>query len=161
MVSCTLSILLLAAKLCASVVGWILLALSVALINASSGLTALWVLLTGVGFVLFMCMPVRWAYRWLARKSGSLEAGSPSAMMMTVTILMVLVSGFFTDIIGIHAIFVGRIHCAGIRIVLMLILGRLLGGVGHPTRKRLCYRARGEVRGSRRHTAAAHSEYLS
>ncbi|OJT07104.1 K(+)/H(+) antiporter 1 [Trametes pubescens] len=103
----TVGVVVLSAGVGNDVVGWILLALSVALINASSGLTALWVLLTGVGFVLFMCMPVRWAYRWLARKSGSLEAGSPSAMMMTVTILMVLVSGFFTDIIGIHAIFGG------------------------------------------------------
>ena len=87
------------------VVGWILLALTVALVNASSGLTALWVLLTGFGFVLFMLFPVKWAFRWLARRTGSLEGGQPSTFMMTITLLMVLVSAFFTDIIGIHAIF--------------------------------------------------------
>ena len=87
-------------------VGWILLALTVALINASSGLTALWVLLAGVAYVLFICFPMRWAYRWLAKKTGSLDAGMPSTMMMTITIVLVLISGFYTDIIGIHAIFV-------------------------------------------------------
>ena len=87
-------------------VGWILLALTVALINASSGLTALWVLLAGVAYVLFICFPMRLAYRWLAKKTGSLDAGMPSTMMMTITIVLVLISGFYTDIIGIHAIFV-------------------------------------------------------
>lgn len=89
-----------------SVVGWVLLALTVALINASSGLTALWVLLAGAGFVIFICFPLRWAYRWIAKKSGSLDAGSPSAMMMTITVLLVFISAFYTDIIGIHPIFV-------------------------------------------------------
>lgn len=87
------------------VVGWILLALAVALVNASSGLDALWVLMAGVGWVLFMLIPVKWAFYWLARKTGSLEGSHPSMLMMTVTFLMVLISAFFTDIIGIHAIF--------------------------------------------------------
>lgn len=87
-----------------------MLALSVALINASSGLTALWVLLAGIAYVLFICFPIKWAYRWLAKKSGSLDAGVPSAMMMTVTIVLVLISGFYTDIIGIHAIFVRYLY---------------------------------------------------
>ncbi|KAI0355306.1 hypothetical protein OH77DRAFT_316224 [Trametes cingulata] len=103
----TVGVVVLSAGVGNDVVGWVLLALAVALINASSGLTALWVLLTGIGFVLFMCLPVRWAYRWLAKKSGALETGNPSAMMMTLTIVLVLISGFFTDIIGIHAIFGG------------------------------------------------------
>ncbi|KAH9858397.1 Sodium/hydrogen exchanger family-domain-containing protein [Lenzites betulinus] len=103
----TVGVVVLSAGVGNDVVGWVLLALSVALINASSGLTALWVLLTGVGFVLFMCFPIRWGYCWLARKTGSLESGSPSAMMMSVTLLLVFVSAFFTDIIGIHAIFGG------------------------------------------------------
>ncbi|KAI0774763.1 Sodium/hydrogen exchanger family-domain-containing protein [Trametes elegans] len=103
----TVGVVVLSAGVGNDVVGWVLLALAVALINASSGLTALWVLLAGLAYVLFMCFPARWAYRWLAKKSGSLEAGSPSAMMMTVTILMVFISGFYTDIIGIHAIFGG------------------------------------------------------
>ncbi|KAG8902780.1 K(+)/H(+) antiporter [Tulasnella sp. 403] len=89
------------------VVGWILLALVVALVNASTGLTALWVLLTCVGFVIFLMLPVRWAFRWLARWDGSLDSGTPSTLMMTVTLLLVFISAFFTDVIGVHAIFGG------------------------------------------------------
>ncbi|KAJ3517595.1 hypothetical protein NLJ89_g410 [Agrocybe chaxingu] len=63
------------------VIGWVLLALTVALVNASSGLTAL--------------------------RTGSLEQGFPTPFLMTVTILVVLASAFFTDIIGVHAIFGG------------------------------------------------------
>ncbi|KAI0740763.1 hypothetical protein C8Q76DRAFT_791166 [Earliella scabrosa] len=81
------------------VVGWVLLALTVALINASDGLTALWVLLAGVAYILFALFPLRWAYRWLAKKSGSLDGSTPSAMMMTVTIL---VGGFVTGLIIPH-----------------------------------------------------------
>ena len=75
--------------------------------NATSGLTALWVLLTGVGYVIFLLFPVKWGFRWLARRTGSLENGTPTAFMMTVTLVLVLFSAFFTDIIGIHAIFGG------------------------------------------------------
>ena len=87
------------------VIGWVLLALTVALVNASSGLTALWVLLAGTGYTLFLLFPVRWAYRWAAKRTGSLELGTPSSLMMTITLLIVLVSAFYTDIIGIHPIF--------------------------------------------------------
>jgi Kef-type K+ transport system membrane component KefB len=89
------------------VVGWILLALAVALTNASSGLTALYVLLTAVGYVLFLFFVVKRAYKWLAVKTGSLEQGTPSTLMMTATLLLVFVSALFTDIIGIHPIFGG------------------------------------------------------
>ncbi|EUC66451.1 potassium:hydrogen antiporter [Rhizoctonia solani AG-3 Rhs1AP] len=87
------------------VVGWILLALTVALVNAGKGLTALWILLTCVAWVLFVIFPVKWGYRWLARHSGSLESGTPTPFMMTVTMLLVFASAFFTDVIGVHFIF--------------------------------------------------------
>ena len=87
------------------VIGWVLLALTVALVNASGGLTALWVLLASAGYTVFLLYPGRWAFRWLAKRTGSLEQGSPTPFMMTVTLLVVLVSAFFTDIIGVHAIF--------------------------------------------------------
>ncbi|CUA69152.1 K(+)/H(+) antiporter 1 [Saccharomyces cerevisiae S288c] [Rhizoctonia solani] len=87
------------------VVGWILLALTVALVNAGKGLTALWILLTCVAWILFVMFPVKWGYRWLARHSGSLESGTPTPFMMTVTMLLVFVSAFFTDVIGVHFIF--------------------------------------------------------
>ncbi|KAJ3798958.1 Sodium/hydrogen exchanger family-domain-containing protein [Lentinula aff. detonsa] len=103
----TVGVVTLAAGVGNDVVGWILLALTVALVNASSGLVALWVLLTAVGYVIFLMFPVKWGYRWLARKTGSLETGTPSTVMMTFTILLVFISAFFTDIIGIHPIFGG------------------------------------------------------
>ncbi|KAI9885028.1 MAG: hypothetical protein M1823_003196 [Watsoniomyces obsoletus] len=88
------------------VVGWILLALCVALVNTGSGLTALWVLLTCVGFVLFVVFAVRPAFVWLLRRNGSIQNG-PSQGMMTLTLLMVLTSAWFTGVIGVHAIFGG------------------------------------------------------
>ncbi|QRW20976.1 Sodium/hydrogen exchanger family [Rhizoctonia solani] len=76
----TVGIVVLSAGVGNDVVGWTLLALTVALVNASTGLTALYVLLV--------------------------ESG-PSPLFMTVTILLVFGSAFFTDIIGVHAIFGG------------------------------------------------------
>jgi Kef-type K+ transport system membrane component KefB len=96
-------VVVLAAGVGNDVVGWVLLALTVTLVNASSGLTALWVLLSCVGFVIFLFYPVKWGFTWLARKTGSLDQGSPTAFMMTVTLLLVLASAFFTDIIGVCA----------------------------------------------------------
>jgi hypothetical protein len=52
-------------------VGWVLLALSVALVNAGSGLTALYILLVCVAWTLFLLFPVKIALRWLARQTGS------------------------------------------------------------------------------------------
>ncbi|KAL0950061.1 hypothetical protein HGRIS_010067 [Hohenbuehelia grisea] len=103
----TVGVVVLSAGVGNDVVGWILLALTVALVNASTGLTALWVLLVCVGFVLFLLYPVRWGFLWLARHTGSLEQGSPTPFMMTVTLLIVFISAFFTDVIGVHAIFGG------------------------------------------------------
>ncbi|KAH9077083.1 cation/H+ exchanger [Lactarius deliciosus] len=105
----TVGVLALSAGIGNDVTGWVLLALTVALVNASTGLVALYVLLTGVGFTIFLLLPGKWAFRWLARRTGSLEKGEPTAFMMTVTLILVLMSAFFTDIIGIHAIFGGFI----------------------------------------------------
>ncbi|RPB15272.1 hypothetical protein P167DRAFT_483200 [Morchella conica CCBAS932] len=88
------------------VVGWILLALTVALVNAGTGLTALYVLLISVAWVLFLVYAVRPAFLWVLRRDGSIENG-PSQSMVALTLLMVLASAFFTDIIGVHAIFGG------------------------------------------------------
>lgn len=88
------------------VVGWILLALCVALVNNGSGLTALWVLLCCVGYILFLVYAVKPAFHWLLRRNGSIQNG-PSQGMVCVTLLLVLVSSWFTGIIGVHAIFGG------------------------------------------------------
>lgn len=85
-------------------VGWTLLALCVALVNAGSGVTAVYILLCCVGWTLMLLFPVKMALRWLAVKTGSIENG-PTMFFMTVTILCVFASAFFTDVIGVHAIF--------------------------------------------------------
>lgn len=86
------------------VVGWILLALCVALVNSGAGLTALWILLVAVGYSLLVAYPIRWALLYLLRRTGSLANG-PTQTVVAITVMLVLASAFFTQIIGIHAIF--------------------------------------------------------
>ncbi len=88
------------------VVGWILLALCVALVNAGSGISALYVLLTCVAFILFLVFAVRPVFLWILKRSGSIQDG-PSQTIVGLTILMTLASAFFTGIIGVHPIFGG------------------------------------------------------
>lgn len=99
-------VIVLAAGVGNDVVGWILLALTIALVNASTGLTALYVLLCAVGWTLALFFLIKPVFLYLCRRTGSLENG-PSQLMMTITILLVLVSAWMTDIIGVHAIFGG------------------------------------------------------
>lgn len=80
---------------------------SVSLVNASTGLTALWVLLATTGFTIFILFPVKWGFVWIAKRNGTLEGGEPSTFMMTLTILLVFASAFMTDILGVHPIFGG------------------------------------------------------
>ena len=100
----TVGIVVLSAGVGNDIVGWTLLALSVALVNAGSGLEALWILLTCVGWTLLLLFPVRFGLRWLARRTGSIANG-PTMFFMTVIILILFGSAFMTDVIGVHAIF--------------------------------------------------------
>ncbi|KDQ15147.1 hypothetical protein BOTBODRAFT_65764 [Botryobasidium botryosum FD-172 SS1] len=102
----TVGVVALSAGVLNDIVGWTLLALTVALVNASSGLTALWVLLCSIAWTIFLLVLVKRAFLWLARKTGSIENG-PTPIFMTCTILLVFASAFFTDIIGVNAIFGG------------------------------------------------------
>ena len=86
------------------IVGWILLALCVALVNAGSGITALYVLLVAVGYILFLVFAVRPSFIWLLKRTGSFQNG-PSQSIVALTVLMVFTSAFFTSIIGVHPIF--------------------------------------------------------
>ncbi|KAM5539392.1 hypothetical protein V8D89_006844 [Ganoderma adspersum] len=100
----TVGIVVLSAGVGNDIVGWTLLALSVALVNAGSGLMALWILLVCVGWTLFMLFFMKRILYWLARRTGSTRDG-PTMFFMTVTMLLVFGSALFTDIIGVHAIF--------------------------------------------------------
>lgn len=85
----------LAAGIGNDVTGWVLLALCVALVNNSSGLAALWALLCGVGWTLFLVFAVRPAFLWLLRRNGCLHKG-PTQSMVALTLLMTLISAWFT-----------------------------------------------------------------
>jgi Kef-type K+ transport system membrane component KefB len=100
----TVGIVVLSAGVGNDIVGWTLLALSVALVNAGSGLTALWILMICVAWAVFLIILGKRALAWLARHTGSTQNG-PTMFFMTITILCVFASAFFTDVIGVHAIF--------------------------------------------------------
>jgi Kef-type K+ transport system membrane component KefB len=86
--------------------GWILLALCVTLVNAGSGLTAVWILLASVGYILLLIYAVKPALNLLLRRAGSIENG-PSQSIIALILIIALASAFFTGIIGIHPIFGG------------------------------------------------------
>ncbi|KAH7128477.1 potassium:hydrogen antiporter [Dendryphion nanum] len=86
------------------VVGWVLLALCVTLVNAGNGITALYVLLVSAGYALFLAFVVRPAFMWVLRKTHSLENG-PTQGVVALTVFMVLISAWFTSIIGAHSVF--------------------------------------------------------
>ncbi|KAJ5640920.1 hypothetical protein N7528_000545 [Penicillium herquei] len=88
------------------VVGWILLALCVALVNADSGITALYVLLVAAGYVLFLTFVFRPLFIRFLKYTGALQKG-PSQAVVMITLVCALASAFFTQVIGIHAIFGG------------------------------------------------------
>lgn len=86
------------------VTAWILLALCVTLVNADSGLTALWILLVATGYVLLLTLAVRPALIWLFYHTRSIQNG-PSQSIVALNLLLVMASSYFTSIIGIHPIF--------------------------------------------------------
>ncbi|OQV08966.1 hypothetical protein CLAIMM_13161 [Cladophialophora immunda] len=104
LLSTPVGIITLAAGVGNDVVGWVLLALCVALVNSGSGITALYVILTVVAFCLFLTFAVRPGFMWVLRRTHSLQDG-PTQGVMVLTVLMCLGSAFFTGAIGIHPIF--------------------------------------------------------
>ncbi|KAM1748758.1 hypothetical protein ACFX12_009708 [Malus domestica] len=92
------------------VAAWILLALAVAFAGDGVGghkkspLVSVWVLLSGVAFVAFMMVVIRPAMNWVARRSSP-EQDAVDEAYICLTLAGVMVSGFITDLIGIHSIF--------------------------------------------------------
>uniref|UniRef100_A0A0D3DSU8 Uncharacterized protein n=1 Tax=Brassica oleracea var. oleracea TaxID=109376 RepID=A0A0D3DSU8_BRAOL len=70
----------------------------------TSPLVSLWVLLSGVGFVVFMLVVIRHGMKWVAKR-GSPENDVVRESDVCLTLAGVMVSGFVTDLIGIHSIF--------------------------------------------------------
>ncbi|RSL80706.1 hypothetical protein CEP52_017336 [Fusarium oligoseptatum] len=86
------------------VIGWVLLALCVILVNSGAGAIAVYILLVTIGYSLFLTYAVRPCFMWVLRKTHSLENG-PTETVVALTILMVFSSAFFTSVIGVHSIF--------------------------------------------------------
>lgn len=101
----TVGVVVLSAGVANDIIGWTLLALSVALVNAGSGLTALYILLVCVAWAIFLLIPGKRFLLWLGRKTGSTEGHGPTMFFMTITMLLLFGSAFFTDVIGVQAIF--------------------------------------------------------
>jgi Kef-type K+ transport system membrane component KefB len=107
LLSTPVGVTVLAAGVGNDITGWILLALCVALVNNGSGITALYVLLTCLGWALFLVFAIRPCFLWILRRNGSIQNG-PSQSMIALTLLLVLLSSWFTGIIGVHPIFGGE-----------------------------------------------------
>ncbi|KAJ1658044.1 K(+)/H(+) antiporter [Dispira simplex] len=88
------------------VTSWCLLALVVAILNAKSGIIVLWVLLCVAGFVVFLFLVGRPLLNKFFVYTNSFENG-PNQQVMVVIFVLVLASAWFTEIIGVHAIFGG------------------------------------------------------
>lgn len=92
------------------VVAWVLLALAVALAGDGDGgggkspIISIWVLLSGVAFVVFMMVAVRPVMAWVAKRCSP-DSETVDELYICLTLLGVMVSGFMTDFIGIHSIF--------------------------------------------------------
>lgn len=85
------------------VAAWILLALAIALSGSGSPIVSLWVLMTGVAFVVVAAFVLRPVLAWAARRS--LEGEPVKEVYVCATLTTVLAAGFVTDTIGIHALF--------------------------------------------------------
>lgn len=97
----------LAAGITNDLIGWILLALSVTLANATDPAVTGYIVLVAIGWALFICYPVRYALKWvLDKQMHDLDNPSgPSTLCMLIMIVLMFISAFFTDIIGVHPIF--------------------------------------------------------
>lgn len=79
------------------VVGWILLALTIALVNADSGVSAVYILLCAVGWAIVVLWPMRIGFRWLCNRTGSFEGEhGPTPFVMLVMLTLVFISAFMT-----------------------------------------------------------------
>ncbi|KAF2724460.1 K(+)/H(+) antiporter 1 [Polychaeton citri CBS 116435] len=104
LLSTPVGIITLASGVGDDVVGWVLLALCVALVNAGSGITALYIILCAIGWALFLVFAIRPCFVWVLRRTHSFQDG-PTQGVMVLTILLCLGSAFFTGAIGVHPIF--------------------------------------------------------
>ncbi|GAA6054173.1 hypothetical protein JCM3770_002816, partial [Rhodotorula araucariae] len=87
------------------VIGWILLALAIALVNSTTGIIVLYVILTSIGWTLVLWFLGRPLLKFVGRKTRSFGEHGPSQSMTAFVLFLVLASAWITDRIGVHAIF--------------------------------------------------------
>ncbi|RIB08426.1 Sodium/hydrogen exchanger family-domain-containing protein [Gigaspora rosea] len=87
------------------IAAWVLLALVVSIINATSSLSALYTFLLCAAWTLFVGFAIRPILAILILRTGSNDFGGPSVTMVAITLSLVLISAFVTNIIGVHYIF--------------------------------------------------------
>ncbi|BGP38234.1 K(+)/H(+) antiporter [Rhodotorula kratochvilovae] len=87
------------------VIGWILLALAIALVNSTTGIIVLYVILTSIGWTLVLWFVGRPLLKFVGRKTRSFGDHGPSQSMTAFVLFLVLTSAWITDRIGVHAIF--------------------------------------------------------
>lgn len=82
---------------------WCFLGLVISIINATNGINALYTFLIVVGYALILILGIRRGLLYMIRWSSSSE--SLSELMVFATFILVFVSSFITEVIGVHAIF--------------------------------------------------------
>ncbi|KAG0342983.1 K(+)/H(+) antiporter [Podila horticola] len=105
LMSTTVGFITVCAAAAGDIVAWILLALLVSLINATTPIMPLYVILMAIAWGLILLYAVRPLLMYLVRVTHSEE--EPSQKMIAATLVIVLTSAFVTNIIGIHSIFGG------------------------------------------------------
>ncbi|GAA5875255.1 hypothetical protein JCM1840_001912 [Sporobolomyces johnsonii] len=101
-------VVVLASGVANDVVGWMLLALSVALATAGQGVVVVYILLTTVAWILFLYFICRPLLNLLGRKTGSYgNHDGPTQTYILAVLMLVLISAWFMQSIGISNIFGG------------------------------------------------------
>ncbi|KAJ3374471.1 K(+)/H(+) antiporter [Allomyces arbusculus] len=85
------------------VVAWSMLALVIAIINASDALTALYTFLVVLAFAAFMIFAVRPVLVRLIQRSAT--SSTLNEFLVFVTFILIFAAAMFTEVIGVHAIF--------------------------------------------------------
>lgn len=83
----------------------VLLALVICILHARSQLIALYVFLIALGYTLFLLIPFRMLFQRTYNRFFSSSKESVQQLLIAVIVLFVFLSGWITELIGIHAIF--------------------------------------------------------
>ncbi|KAL3232499.1 K(+)/H(+) antiporter 1 [Nakaseomyces bracarensis] len=99
-------IIVLGAGIINDILGWVLLALSVILSSAeSSPVNTVYILLITLAWFLIYFYPLKYVLRWALIKTHELDRSKPSPIATMCILFIMFISAYFTDIIGVHAIF--------------------------------------------------------